>query len=142
MHFIPEPNSFAHVFNRTVTATQLASDYVVLRKLLDSNGYESSNLIGPEVNHIGDHTGEKYAEEFLKNNIDSVTYVSWHQYYLNGREAKVSDFINPLVFNYLPSQIESVANVIKNSGKDVYMWICKSIINITPNIRRKKNYNY
>ncbi|XP_012257600.2 heparanase-like [Athalia rosae] len=123
-----EPNSFYHVFERNVTATQLATDYITLRGLLDKSGYESSDIIGPEVNHIADekHAGERYASEFLEYGGSSVTYVSWHQYYLNGREAKVEDFVDPAVLNVLPIQIKSVADVIDRSGKDVYMWISET----------------
>ncbi|XP_046627422.1 heparanase-like [Neodiprion virginianus] len=121
-----EPNSFHHVFNRTVTATQLASDYTVLRKLLDDNGYESSNLIGPEVNHIGDanHKGELYGAEFLKHANTSVTYFSWHQYYLNGHIATVEDFINRTVFDYLANQINSLSNFIR--GYHIRVWLSET----------------
>lgn len=126
LYVISEPNSFYHVFNRRVNATQLASDYYQLRALLNQKGYNDSILVGPEVNHIGDkdRTGENYAETFLKNDKDSVNYVTWHQYYLNGREAQISDFINVSTFNYLPMQIESVNQAIKSSEKDIFMWLC------------------
>ncbi|XP_046750620.1 heparanase-like [Diprion similis] len=121
-----EPNSFRHVFNRTVTASQLASDYTVLRKLLDDNGYESSNLIGPEVNHIGDanHQGELYGAEFLKRANNSLTYFSWHQYYLNGHIATVEDFINPNTFNYLVNQIHSLSDFI--GDYDIRVWLSET----------------
>nr|XP_012153351.1 PREDICTED: heparanase-like [Megachile rotundata] len=121
-----EPNSFYHVFNRTVTAIQLANDYYQLRNLLNEAGYNESLLVGPEVNHVGDtnHVGEHYAEIFLENDQNSVNYVTWHQYYLNGREAKVTDFINISVFNYLPQQIKSIKKAIQLSGKNISMWLC------------------
>ncbi|XP_054001541.1 heparanase-like [Hylaeus anthracinus] len=123
-----EPNSFRHVFNRVVNAAQLANDYYQLRQLLNKLGYNESILVGPEVNHIGDtnHQGECYAETFLKNDKDSVNYVTWHQYYLNGREARVADFINVSTFNYLPMQIKSMKEAIKLSGKNILMWLSET----------------
>lgn len=97
-----------------------------MRQLLDKAGYSSSILVGPEVNHVGDknHAGEEYAETFLRNQKKIINYATWHQYYLNGREAKIKDFVNPSTFNYLPMQIKSMAEFIVASGKNVSMWLC------------------
>lgn len=121
-----EPNSFKHVFNVTIPATELAKDYDHLRQLLNEAGYGDSILVGPEVNHVGelDKMGEIYAKTFLNNQKNTVNYVTWHQYYLNGREAKVNDFVNPLTFNWLPAQINSMRQFIAESGKDIPMWLC------------------
>ncbi|CAK9807773.1 HPSE [Anthophora quadrimaculata] len=121
-----EPNSFHHVFNVNITATQLANDYYKLRQLLNEMGYNKSILVGPEVNHVGDtnHMGEHYVETFLENDKDSINYVTWHQYYLNGREAKIEDFINVSTFNYLPMQIKSMNEAIQLSGKS--MWLSET----------------
>ncbi|XP_076240617.1 heparanase [Calliopsis andreniformis] len=123
-----EPNSFHHVFNRTVNATQLANDYYQLRQILNELGYNESILVGPEVNHIGDtnRKGEHYAQAFLENDEDSVNYVTWHQYYLNGKTARVIDFINVSTFDYLPMQIKSMQDVIEFSGKNVSMWLSET----------------
>ncbi|KAH0558088.1 heparanase-like [Cotesia glomerata] len=123
-----EPNSFRHVFNVSISAKQLAADYIRLRKLLNHLGYEMSFLVGPEVNHIGDdnRAGEKYATEFLNNSKSTVDFLTWHQYYLNGREAKVSDFVDPNVFNRLPMQVDRVQNVINQSNKKIRMWMSET----------------
>lgn len=123
-----EPNSFRHVFNRSVSAIQLANDFYRLRQLLNELGYNESILVGPEVNHVGDedHMGENYARIFLRNDEDSVDYATWHQYYLNGREATVLDFINVSTFNYLPAQIALFYTAIKSSGKTIPMWLSET----------------
>ena len=125
-----EPNSFRYVFGVEVTAQQLAKDYEDLRHLLNTSGYEDSILVGPEVNHIGDpehltQRGENYAKEFLENCEDSVDFVTWHQYYLNGREAVVNDFINPEVFNKLSNQIKVIQDAVNAAGKKTPIWLCK-----------------
>ncbi|XP_043601188.1 heparanase-like [Bombus pyrosoma] len=123
-----EPNSFHHVFNRNVSATQLAHDYCHLRELLNEIGYNESLLVGPEVNHVEDtvHMGEQYAKTFLENDKNSVNYVTWHQYYLNGREAQLTDFINISIFNYLPKQIKSMQKAIISSGELIPMWLSET----------------
>ncbi|XP_033322197.2 heparanase [Megalopta genalis] len=123
-----EPNSFYHVFNRRVNATQLANDYYQLRLLLNRLGYNASILVGPEVNRVGEsnHFGENYAEMFLKNDKNSVNYVTWHQYYLNGREAKIADFLNIATFNYLSEQIKSMQQAIASSGNNILMWLSET----------------
>lgn len=123
-----EPNSFKYVFNVSISANELAKNYDRLRQLLDEAGYVDSILVGPEVNHVGEssHRGEEYAETFLKSQRTTVNYATWHQYYLNGREAVVKDFVNPLTFNWLPAQIKSMEEFIAASGKNVSMWLSET----------------
>lgn len=110
----------------TIPANELAKNYDRLRQLLDEAGYADSIVVGPEVNHVGEenHKGEDYAEIFLKSGSSTVNYVTWHQYYLNGREAKVKDFVHPRTFNWLPTQIKSMEESIATSGKNISMWLC------------------
>lgn len=105
---------------------QLGKDYYQLRQLLNELGYNESLLVGPEANHVGEtkRQGEQYIETFLENDNDSVDYVTWHQYYLNGRIARVSDFVNVSTFEYLQMQIKSMQEMIKQSGKNTSTWLC------------------
>ncbi|KAE9542850.1 hypothetical protein AGLY_002761 [Aphis glycines] len=124
-----EPNSFKHVFNVDISPQQLAKDYFALRSLLNTSGYNDSILVGPEVNNIRHpinitEQGEYYVKEFLKNDEDCIDYVTWHQYYINGKTAKVQDFIDPKVFNILSKQIKSLQDVIDGLGKKIPMWLC------------------
>ncbi|XP_018393336.1 PREDICTED: heparanase-like [Cyphomyrmex costatus] len=123
-----EPNSFKHVFDVTLPATELAKDYDHLRQLLNEAGYIDSILVGPEVNHVGESNdmGELYVKAFLSSQKNTVNYVTWHQYYLNGRNAKVNDFVALSTFNWLPVQIHSMKQFIIESGKDVSMWLSET----------------
>ncbi|KAK2575304.1 hypothetical protein KPH14_008153 [Odynerus spinipes] len=122
-----EPNSFHHVFNVTITAEQLAKDYFHLRNLLNQAGYIQSFLVGPEANHIGDlNQGESYVETFLEKDKDSIDYVTWHQYYLNGHKAQAKDFVNLSTFYYLPMQIEHMSQIIDRSKKPISMWLSET----------------
>ncbi|XP_014216649.1 heparanase-like [Copidosoma floridanum] len=120
-----EPNSFLHVFNVTVPPEQLARDYTELRSILRKLGFENSIVVGPEANHIGDENqrGVKYVETFLENINDSIDYVSWHQYYLNGHVARAEDFIDSKVFNKLPAEIDVMTQSL-NTG--IPMWLSET----------------
>lgn len=122
-----EPNSFHHVFNVSVSAKQFAKDYCKLRKILNKSGYKDSILVGPEANHIGDkNKGNKYIKNFLKKGADCISYVTWHQYYLNGHIAVKEDFLNASVYERLPDQINTVKEAIKLSGQTIPMWISET----------------
>ncbi|XP_058808410.1 heparanase-like [Phymastichus coffea] len=120
-----EPNSFFHVFNIRISAQQLAEDYCKLRSLLNESGYKDSSLMGPEANHIGD-SGQFYAHIFLKYVKDCIDDVTWHQYYLNGHIAQLEEFLNPLTFNRLSTQIDTMNWAIKTSGQVKNMWISET----------------
>lgn len=122
-----EPNSFRHVFNVSISAAQLGKDYCKLRKILNESGWKRSILVGPEVNHIDDEgkKGATYAKKFLENVDDCIDYVTWHQYYLDGRIATVQDFVNASVFNKLPAQIKTMKEALNSIKRDFPMWLCK-----------------
>ncbi|XP_027840651.2 heparanase-like isoform X2 [Aphis gossypii] len=87
--------------------------------------------VGPEVDNIKNpinitYQGQYYVKEFLKNDEDCIDYVTWHQYYINGRTAKVQDFIDPKVFNILSKQIKSLQDVIDGVGKKIPMWLSET----------------
>mgnify|MGYP002715728051 FL=1 len=76
-----EPNSFEHVFNVSISGTELAKDFNVLRKLLNSfKSYKTSLLIGPDVTrpkHL-EYSSLNYLKEFLSH-TKSISAASWHQ---------------------------------------------------------------
>ncbi|CAK1554571.1 unnamed protein product [Leptosia nina] len=105
-----EPNSFRHVFNRSVNPHDLAQDFKKLRKLLNQSGYEDSLLIGPDTTRPQERQPYclKYMVEFLGNASQYVNVRSWHQYYLNSRTAKLEDFWDPDTFDLLDTQIQTM----------------------------------
>ena len=48
-YYIAEPNILDEVSNISISAEQLAHDFISLRKLLDSLGMQNSVLAGPDV---------------------------------------------------------------------------------------------
>lgn len=78
---ISEPNSFKHVFNYEVNATQLAKDFNQLRRILNKYPmYEDAILVGPDVTRPRPENtqSERYLKEFLDYGVD-VDVISWHQ---------------------------------------------------------------
>lgn len=113
-----------------MSAEQLAQDYQKLRRNLNEAGYEKSLIFGPEVNHIGNdiNNGLEYVDCFLKNANQSIDYLTWHQYYLDGKTATVNDFINSTVFNYLPNEINNLKKIQEKFNPKIPMCICKIFI--------------
>lgn len=76
-----EPNSFQHVFNYSVNATQLAKDFLILRKILKKYSlYQNTLLVGPDVTRPRPENTESiaYLKEFLKHDggqaLDAITF--------------------------------------------------------------------
>ncbi|KAH9642352.1 hypothetical protein HF086_004884 [Spodoptera exigua] len=122
-----EPNSFAHVFNISVTPEMLAHDFKKLRKLLNEVGYKHSLLVGPDTTRPQPKRPYclEYMREFLGNGSKQVNVVSWHQYYLNSRTATLEDFWNPSTFDLLREQIETMRNHTKKY-RHMPMWLTET----------------
>lgn len=114
-----EPNSFRHKFNYEVNASQLASDFLKLKKILKKyKRYGSSLLIGPDTTRpdISHKESMKYLEEFLEKGKFAIDIISWHQYYFNGRTANQSNFLDPVIFDILKWQIDVVKFIQKKTN--------------------------
>ncbi|XP_041986990.1 heparanase-like [Aricia agestis] len=122
-----EPNSFHHVFNVTITPQVLAHDFKKLRKLLNTNGYKKSLLVGPDTTRPQEHQPNclKYMVEFLGNGSHSISVRSWHQYYLNSRTATLEEFWNPKTFDLLKEQIETMQSHTKDYN-NIPMWLTET----------------
>ncbi|XP_026464361.1 heparanase-like [Ctenocephalides felis] len=125
-----EPNSFKHVFGAPVEAAQLAKDYKKLREILSSfPRYSRSFITGPETTRplSFDSDSAKYMKEFLIAEQDSINVFSWHQYYMSGREAVLSNFLDPNMFNLLHDQIVIVKKIISKYGStNMPIWISET----------------
>ncbi len=49
LHYFPEPNQIDDNLNTTISPEQLAQDFIVLRQMLDTRGFQNSLLVGPDV---------------------------------------------------------------------------------------------
>ncbi|KAJ9597244.1 hypothetical protein L9F63_011918 [Diploptera punctata] len=125
-----EPNAFRHVFGISVPGETLGHDFNNLRELLDEYPrYKKSILIGPDVTRPVQRVSLEesptlYLSEFLKVANSSINAISWHQYYVNGRKAKLSDFVKPHVLNILSWQISAIKASM--SGVTLPMWLSET----------------
>ncbi|XP_069687976.1 heparanase-like isoform X2 [Periplaneta americana] len=128
-----EPNSFLHVFGTTVPADQLAQDFMKLSDILWSYPrYRKSLIVGPDVTHprLQRQTFEvqekpmRYLRNFLNKASRVINAITWHQYYLNGRKARLEDFVSPDVLNVLACQISAVLKV--TTGIPLPIWLSET----------------
>lgn len=64
--------------------------------------------------------------------IDYILFTNncfWYRYYLNGREAKLHDFLNPDTFALLENQIKLVKDITNKTGyNNTPIWLSMSSI--------------
>lgn len=79
---ILEPDRFRHAFNYEVNATQLANDFITLRKLLNRYPmYKNSILVGPDTTRPqpSHKESEIYFQKFLETAGNVIDAITWHQ---------------------------------------------------------------
>ncbi|ENN70553.1 heparanase [Dendroctonus ponderosae] len=124
-----EPDLYQALYSREVSAYQLAVDYHNLRALLDQYQYDSSLLVGPSMFDVGSSDSTtSYLWNFVYEASSSISAVTWHQYYFNGRDATEELFLNPETFDYLKQRTE-VVNDIVGASKRVWLGETSSCYN-------------
>ncbi|KAI0234960.1 hypothetical protein LSAT2_014658 [Lamellibrachia satsuma] len=116
---ICEPNDFKHRLNWTFAGDQLGRDVLLLQKILSNDPrfqkfFANSTQVGPDVNRPP--RSLTFLVKYLSVVHNSLDAITLHQYYMNGRTATISDFINPDILDYLPTQIAQVTAVIREAG--------------------------
>ncbi|KAK2167330.1 hypothetical protein LSH36_29g02084 [Paralvinella palmiformis] len=102
-----EPNAFQHSINYTLAPVQLGKDFLQLHYLLKQSSsfsrfFSHSLLVGPDTTRpTSDHA-------------KVIDYL--RKYYMNGRQAKAADFVNPEILDLFPQQAARVKAVIKEVG--------------------------
>ncbi|XP_048250306.1 heparanase-like isoform X2 [Haliotis rufescens] len=118
-----EPNAFHHVFGRTVTAADLARDFVRLRQIMGSYS-QSTLLVGPDVTKVDKKNVRLYFEEFLASGggkvVDKATF---HHYYVDGRTADVGDFIDASILDSLKTDLTDAITTAQAHAPGVPVWI-------------------
>ncbi|CAD5122140.1 DgyrCDS10588 [Dimorphilus gyrociliatus] len=109
-----EPNAFKHTFNISLSPEELANDYLnlisVLRSPIYSKYFDKSLIVGPEITQ--------------PKNIRVLSYLK--SYYLNGREAKMEDFLNETVMNKLEEEINNVKVLLRDLNIHKPIWITET----------------
>ncbi|XP_078483587.1 heparanase-like [Ciona intestinalis] len=119
-----EPNSYPHNMGTTISPEQVGEGFKQLRKLLQASPWwESSVIVGPDLNHVGSLNAAKFLSRFLKaagHTIDGITY---HQYDMNGNVAELADFLNPHILHRIRSQTQQILDVRSKYAPDKSVWL-------------------
>ncbi|XP_066566943.1 heparanase [Amia ocellicauda] len=118
-----EPNSFEKKAGIRVDGYQLGKDFIHLREILrKSKLFKYCGLYGPDVGQPREHT-QKLLEGFLKTGRNVIDACTWHHYYVNGRDASLSDFLDPEVLDTLSSKTTEVLQIVSESSPGKKVWL-------------------
>ncbi|KAJ6669177.1 hypothetical protein lerEdw1_007986 [Lerista edwardsae] len=102
-----EPNNYRALTGRAVNGTQLGKDYVQLKRLLQLiRTYSRASLYGPNIGRP-------------RKNV--VTLLDG--YYLDGRVAKVTDFLKTRLLDTLSDQIRKIQKVVNAHVPGKKIWL-------------------
>uniref|UniRef100_A0A8C6VKV6 Heparanase 2 n=1 Tax=Naja naja TaxID=35670 RepID=A0A8C6VKV6_NAJNA len=106
-----EPNNYRTLTGRAVNGTQLGKDYMQLKRLLQLiRTYSRANLYGPNIGRPRKNV-VTLLDGFMKVAGNIVDAVTWQHYYLDGRVAKVTDFLKTRLLDTLSDQIRKIQKV-------------------------------
>ncbi|XP_040559071.1 inactive heparanase-2 isoform X2 [Gallus gallus] len=118
-----EPNNYRTLIGRSVNGSQLGKDYIQLRSLLQLiRTYSRANLYGPNIGRPRKNV-MALLEGFMKVAGSTVDAVTWQHYYIDGRVAKVTDFLKTRLLDTLSDQIRKIQKVVNayTPGKKIWL---------------------
>ncbi|XP_071328200.1 heparanase isoform X1 [Trachinotus anak] len=118
-----EPNSYEKKAGVRVDGYQLGQDFTRLRDMMsESKLYQDAGLYGPDVGQPRDHRID-ILEGFLQTGAEAVNAITWHHYYVNGRDTSLEDFLDPEVLDSLALKTNEVLEKVKlvSPGKTVWL---------------------
>uniref|UniRef100_A0A8D3DAF0 Heparanase n=1 Tax=Scophthalmus maximus TaxID=52904 RepID=A0A8D3DAF0_SCOMX len=118
-----EPNSYEKKAGIRVDGRQLGRDFTCLREMMSqSKLYRDAGLYGPDVGQPRDHRVD-ILEGFLQSGADAVDAVTWHHYYVNGRDTSLEDFLDPEVLDTLALKTSEVLQRVKTVSPGKKVWL-------------------
>ncbi|XP_060103381.1 heparanase [Heteronotia binoei] len=118
-----EPNSFRLKSGIHIDGFQLGQDFIQLRHLLSNySHYRDSKLYGPDVGRPRKQT-QRLLRSFLKSGGKVIDSVTWHHYYVNGRNATREDFLSPDVLDTFIADIQSVQQIVDATVPGKKVWL-------------------
>ena len=119
-----EPVQLRALVNRTITGKELASDFKILRKLLNDHPEYGHMIVGPDISSPWrPPVRDKFLKEFLTNINRSIDGLTYHQYYMDNQQP-VSKFYNPDLLDDLIAEIQQVQSIMKESGaSSIKLWM-------------------
>ncbi|XP_015722581.1 inactive heparanase-2 isoform X4 [Coturnix japonica] len=118
-----EPNNYRTLIGRSVNGSQLGKDYIQLRSLLQLiRTYSRANLYGPNIGRPRKNV-MALLEGFMKVAGSTVDAVTWQHYYIDGRVAKVTDFLKTRLLDTLSDQIRKIQKVVNTYTPGKKIWL-------------------
>ncbi|KAM6263875.1 inactive heparanase-2 isoform 1-T2 [Spheniscus humboldti] len=118
-----EPNNYRTLIGRSVNGSQLGKDYIQLRSLLQLiRTYSRANLYGPNIGRPRKNV-IALLEGFMKVAGSTVDAVTWQHYYIDGRVAKVTDFLKTRLLDTLSDQIRKIQKVVNTYTPGKKIWL-------------------
>ncbi|XP_067995683.1 inactive heparanase-2 isoform X5 [Melanerpes formicivorus] len=118
-----EPNNYRTLMGRSVNGSQLGKDYIQLRSLLQLiRTYSKANLYGPNIGRPRKNV-IALLEGFMKVAGSTVDAVTWQHYYIDGRVAKVTDFLKTRLLDTLSDQIRKIQKVVNTYTPGKKIWL-------------------
>ncbi|XP_068806040.1 inactive heparanase-2 isoform X4 [Struthio camelus] len=118
-----EPNNYRTLIGRSVNGSQLGKDYIQLRSLLQLiRTYSRANLYGPNIGRPRKNV-IALLEGFMKVAGSTVDAVTWQHYYIDGRVAKVTDFLKTRLLDTLSDQIRKIQKVVSTYAPGKKIWL-------------------
>ena len=119
-----EPIDLQALINKTTTGEELASDFKILRKLLNEHPEYGHMIVGPDISSPWrPPIRDKFLNQFLTNINGSIDGITYHQYYMDNKQP-VSKFYNPDTLDDLITEIQQVQSIMKESGaSSIKLWL-------------------
>ncbi|NWI91104.1 HPSE2 protein, partial [Pitta sordida] len=118
-----EPNNYRTLIGRSVNGSQLGKDYIQLRSLLQLiRTYSRAHLYGPNIGRPRKNV-IAFLEGFMKVAGGTVDAVTWQHYYIDGRVAKVTDFLKTRLLDTLSDQIRKIQKVVNTHTPGKKIWL-------------------
>ncbi|KFW76422.1 Inactive heparanase-2, partial [Manacus vitellinus] len=118
-----EPNNYRTLIGRSVNGSQLGKDYTQLRSLMQLiRTYSRAHLYGPNIGRPRKNV-IAFLEGFMKVAGGTVDAVTWQHYYIDGRVAKVTDFLKTRLLDTLSDQIRKIQKVLNTYTPGKKIWL-------------------
>ncbi|XP_038648566.1 heparanase [Scyliorhinus canicula] len=119
-----EPNSFRKKAHIKIRGTQLGEDFDHLYSLLHTfRTFNHTGLYGPDIGQPGRRATVALLKGFLKTGGKVLDAITWHHYYVNGRNASLKDFLSPQVLDSLVLKIKQIFEVASKIAPDKKVWL-------------------
>ncbi|XP_065409683.1 inactive heparanase-2 isoform X2 [Chrysemys picta bellii] len=120
---LTEPNNYRTLTGRAVNGSQLGKDYTQLKSLLQLiRTYARASLYGPNIGRPRKNV-IALLEGFMKVAGRTVDAVTWQHYYIDGRVAKVTDFLKTRLLDTLSDQIRKIQKVVNTYAPGKKIWL-------------------